>query len=84
MIPLADIEAARDAIRGKVLRTPLVRLNYPEAGKEIYSWTAMPGRTLLGPGETLPFRSRLASPPGESRDVSVRFFTRRDALAGER
>jgi threonine dehydratase len=36
MIPLADIEAARDAIRGKVLRTPLVRLNYPEAGREIY------------------------------------------------
>jgi threonine dehydratase len=36
MIPLADIEAARDAIRGKVVRTPLVRLNYPEAGKEIY------------------------------------------------
>jgi threonine dehydratase len=36
MIPLADIEAARDAIRGKVLRTPLVRLNYPEDGREIY------------------------------------------------
>ena len=36
MIPLADIEAARDAIRGKVLRTPLVRLNYPEAGREIH------------------------------------------------
>ena len=36
MIPLADIEAARDAIRGKVLRTPLVRFNYPEAGREIY------------------------------------------------
>ncbi len=36
MIPLADIEAARDAIRGKVLRTPLVRLNHPEAGREIY------------------------------------------------
>ncbi len=36
MIPLADIEAARDAIRGKVLRTPLVRLNYPESSKEIY------------------------------------------------
>jgi threonine dehydratase len=36
VIPLADIEAARDAIRGKVLRTPLVRLNYPEDGREIY------------------------------------------------
>jgi threonine dehydratase len=36
MIPLVDIEAARDAIRGKAVRTPLVRLNYPEAEKDIY------------------------------------------------
>ena len=36
------------------------------------------------PGETLPFRSRLASPPGEDRDVTVRFFNRLDATAGLR
>jgi threonine dehydratase len=36
MIPLADIEAARQAIHGKAVRTPLVRLNYPESGKDIY------------------------------------------------
>jgi threonine dehydratase len=36
MIPLADIERAREAIAGKALRTPLVRLGYPEAGREIY------------------------------------------------
>jgi len=53
-----------------------------EGGKEVYTWTAMPSRTSLAPGETLAFRSRLASPPAEGRDVSVRFFTRRDALAG--
>jgi predicted Zn finger-like uncharacterized protein len=53
-----------------------------EAGNEIYSWTALPSRQTLGPGETLPFRSRLASPPGEMRDVLVRFFTRRDLAAG--
>ena len=35
MIPLSEIEAARRAIAGKVLRTPLARLNFPEAGKEI-------------------------------------------------
>ena len=29
-------------------------------------------------------RSRLASPPNEMRDVQVRFFTRRDAVAGLR
>ena len=55
-----------------------------EAGGEVYAWTAMPTREVLEPGETLPFRSRLASPPGEGRDVTVRFFNRLDATAGLR
>ena len=33
---LADIEEAQERIRGIALRTPLVRLNAPEAGREIY------------------------------------------------
>ncbi|HEY6256429.1 MAG TPA: zinc-ribbon domain-containing protein [Xanthobacteraceae bacterium] len=49
-----------------------------EVGNEIYTWTALPSRSLLGPGETLAFQSRLASPPPETRDVQVRFFNRRD------
>ena len=32
-------------------------------------------------GDTMPFRSRLASPPPEGRDVLVRFFNRRDLVA---
>ena len=36
MIPVDEIRAAQQAIRGKVLRTPLVRLNYPEDEREIY------------------------------------------------
>ena len=53
-------------------------------GAEVYSWTAVPTQPVLQPGETLPFRSRLASPPAEGRDIQVRFFTRRDAVAGLR
>jgi hypothetical protein len=53
-----------------------------EAGNEIYTWTALPTRTLLSPGEALPFRSRLASPPPETHDVLVRFFNRRDLGGG--
>jgi hypothetical protein len=49
---------------------------------EIYKWTALPDRALLAPGETLAFQSRLASPPPETHDVLVRFFTRRDLAAG--
>lgn len=36
MIPLRDIEAARMAIAGKVLRTPLVPLGHSEVDQEIY------------------------------------------------
>jgi hypothetical protein len=37
-----------------------------EAGREVYAWTAMPTKEVLESGETLPFRSRLASPPGRA------------------
>lgn len=53
-------------------------------GHEVYAWTAMPSRKQLGPGEALPFRSRLASPPPDGREVIVRFFNRRDMIAGAR
>jgi len=50
-------------------------------GQEVYAWTALPSRGALSPGETLPFRSRLASPPPDMREVLVRFFNRRDLVA---
>jgi predicted Zn finger-like uncharacterized protein len=53
------------------------------AGQEIYAWTALPARNSLAPGERLPFRSRLAFPPADGRDVIVRFFNRRDLVAGQ-
>lgn len=52
------------------------------AGREVYTWTALASREALGPGEKLPFRSRLASPPAEGQDVVVRFFNKRDAISG--
>jgi predicted Zn finger-like uncharacterized protein len=48
------------------------------SGYEVYSWTALPTRNVLLPGESLPFSSRLASPPREGDRVEVRFFNRRD------
>lgn len=51
------------------------------SGAEIYSWTALPERAVLPAGESQPFRTRLASPPGDSRQVYVRFFQRRDVAA---
>ncbi len=52
-----------------------------KAGQEVYAWTALPERSLLSPGETMTFRSRLASPPPDTRDMLVRFFNRRDLVA---
>ena len=49
------------------------------SGAEVYSWTAPPPQPVLGAFETLPFRTRLASPPADGHDIQVRFFTpRRD------
>jgi predicted Zn finger-like uncharacterized protein len=48
------------------------------SGNEIYTWTALPTRSLLSPGETLAFQSRLAAPPPGTHDLLVRFFNRHD------
>jgi predicted Zn finger-like uncharacterized protein len=53
-------------------------------GHEIYAWTALPTRSRLAPGESLPFRSRLASPPEQGRRMNVRFFNRQDLASGLR
>ncbi len=50
-------------------------------GQEIYTWTMRPSRNMLGPGERMEFRSRLAAPPKQAHDVMVRFFTATDAEA---
>jgi predicted Zn finger-like uncharacterized protein len=50
-----------------------------DAGYEVYAWTALPTQPVLAPGEMAPFRTRLASPPGDARQVVVRFFNRHDA-----
>jgi hypothetical protein len=40
---------------------------------------AMPGRSVLGPGGKLEFRSRFVSPPDNAVDVMVRFINAQDA-----
>jgi predicted Zn finger-like uncharacterized protein len=52
------------------------------SGQEVYSWTAVSPRTSLPSGESVPFRSRLASPPPEAHDILVRFVTRHDIISG--
>jgi len=54
------------------------------ARQEIYSWTTVPARASLAPGEAVAFRTRLASPPQDARDLVLRFVNRRDIVAGSR
>jgi predicted Zn finger-like uncharacterized protein len=54
------------------------------AQHEIYSWTAVPVRASLPPGEGVGFRTRLASPPADARDVVVRIVNRRNLVAANR
>lgn len=46
--------------------------------RELYSWTSMLPRSILADGERIAFRSRLASPPEEGREILVRFLSRSD------
>lgn len=41
-------------------------------GRALYVWTAQAAATKLAPGEATSFRTRLAAPPDEARDVVVR------------
>lgn len=53
-----------------------------EQGAEIYAWNAVLEQPVLKPGERAYFKSRLASPPPEGRNIDVRFFNKRDLAAG--
>jgi predicted Zn finger-like uncharacterized protein len=50
------------------------------SGREIFVWTAMPAKSELDTGESLPFLAQLASPPAEGREIAVRFVSPRDGL----
>jgi predicted Zn finger-like uncharacterized protein len=65
------------------VEVPRVRLAVlGNTGQELYSWTALLPRSTLSEEEKVSFRSRLASPPTEGREVLVRFLTRNDLTSG--
>jgi predicted Zn finger-like uncharacterized protein len=68
----------------RVVDVPRLRFSVRNAARqEVYSWSAVPPRTMLPPGEAVTFRSRLASPPPEAREILVRFLNRRDIVASD-
>ncbi len=84
-VPVLAVQGAITNTSSAAIEVPRLRFAVQNAsGSEIYAWTAQPAQAVLAAGATLPFRSRLASPPPDSQSVVVRFFNRRDALAGTR
>ena len=80
-IPVLVIEGSIRNITRDNAEVPRLRFAMRNsAGADIYSWTAVPDRTLIAPGTVLSFRTRLASPPSESRGAYVRFMQRRDLV----
>jgi hypothetical protein len=77
------IEGSIVSIASKPTEVPRLRFAARDAaGQEVYTWSSMPSRSTIGPGEKLEFRSRLVSPPESATDVVVRFFGPQDAVAG--
>ncbi|WP_065752260.1 MJ0042-type zinc finger domain-containing protein [Bradyrhizobium paxllaeri] len=80
--PVLVIEGVIVGETKKPVELPRLRFSVRDAqGTEIYAWNAVLEQPVLKPGERAYFKSRLASPPPEGRNIDVRFFNKRD-LAG--
>jgi len=81
--PVLVIEGVITAETHKAVELPRLRFSVRDAqGAEIYAWNAVLEQPILKPGETAWFKSRLASPPPEGRNIDVRFFNKRDIAGG--
>jgi predicted Zn finger-like uncharacterized protein len=81
--PVLVIEGAIVGETQKPVELPRLRFSVRDAqGAEIYAWNAVLEQAVLKPGERAYFKSRLASPPPEGRNIDVRFFNKRDLAGG--
>lgn len=81
--PVLVIEGAIVDIARRPVEIPRLRFIVRDAkGTEIYAWNAVLEQPVLNPGERVPFKTRLASPPADGREIAVRFFHRLDLSAG--
>ena len=81
--PVLVIEGVIVGLARKPVELPRLRFSVRDAqGAEIYAWNALLEQAVLNPGERAWFKSRLASPPPEGRNIDVRFFSKRDLAGG--
>jgi predicted Zn finger-like uncharacterized protein len=81
--PVLVIEGVITGEAKRAIQLPRLRFSVRDAqGAEIYAWNAVLEQPVLKPGERAWFKSRLASPPPEGRNIDVRFFHKRDIAGG--
>jgi predicted Zn finger-like uncharacterized protein len=81
--PVLVIEGMIVAATKEPVGIPRLRFSVRDAqGAEVYAWNAMLEQAVLKPGDRAWFKSRLASPPPEGRNIDIRFFNKRDLAAG--
>lgn len=81
--PVLLIEGALIDVARKSVEIPRLRFIVRDAkGADIYAWNAVLEQPVLNPGEKAWFKTRLASPPAEGREIAVRFFHKLDIASG--
>jgi predicted Zn finger-like uncharacterized protein len=81
--PVLVIEGVITGQTRKPVELPRLRFSVRDAqGAEIYAWNTVLQQSVLHPGERAAFKSRLASPPPEGRNIDIRFFNKRDVAGG--
>lgn len=81
--PVLLIEGAIIDVARKSVEIPRLRFIVRDAkGTDIYAWNAVLEQPVINPGEKAWFKTRLASPPPEGREIAVRFFHKLDIALG--
>ena len=84
-VPVLVVAGTIASASSRAVEVPQLRISVRNfRGQEVYAWTERPARRMLGPGQRMAFRARLASPPPDARHVMVRFSDRRETVAGVR
>jgi hypothetical protein len=77
-IPVMAIKGEIVNVSGGDIVPPRVRFSLlNEAEQEIYHWTMKVGESSLAADASVPFSTRLASPPAAARNIQVRFAAAR-------
>jgi predicted Zn finger-like uncharacterized protein len=81
--PVLLIEGTITDITRKAVEIPRLRFIVRDAkGSDLYAWNAVLEQPSLIPGEKAWFKTRLATPPAEGREIAVRFFHKLDLSTG--